>query len=183
MDDVLDRGAAVGSQATTVFAVGIGHGGGGSHPGGWRPIEAAEPARLRACVAGVPVTAACGSAAVGAPGRCTTYVPPRSASSVNVASLVAGTTTRSGRRPSTTSTGAPGHGLRIRIPWSEPDSIATVVISPSWTWTCTFERCWRKTVPSASHPGGSAGAMRRIPSKSCTSDSLIASAVTPACSS
>jgi hypothetical protein len=63
----------------------------------------------------VPVTAACGSGAVGALGRCTRYSPTRSASSEKVASLVASTITRSGRRPSTTSPGAPGHGLRIRI--------------------------------------------------------------------
>ena len=37
----------------------------------------------------------------------------------------------------------------------------------------------QEDVPSAFQPGGTAGAMRRMPSKSVASASLIASAVTP----
>ena len=41
----------------------------------------------------------------------------------------------------------------------------------------------QEDVPSAFQPGGTAGAMRSRPSKSVASASLIASAVTPTCSS
>ena len=86
--------------------------------------------------------------------------------------------------PLTTWTSWPGHGFLTRMSRAAgPLVSAAVVITPSCTWTLIFERCCRNTVPSAFQPGGTAGAMRTMPSKSVASASLIASAVTPPCSS
>ena len=52
----------------------------------------------------------------------------------------------------------PGHGFLTRMSRAAgPLTTAAVVITPSCTCTWTFERCWRKTVPSAFQPGGTAG--------------------------
>src|SRR5690349_1037909 len=128
-------------------------------------MRALEFARWRAAVGGVPESIAVGSALVGAVGRWIRYVPLAAAGIVMIAAVLVGTTTVFGLAPETTWMSWPGHGFLTRTSRAAgPLTSAAVVIAPSCTCTCTFERCCRKIVPSAFQPGGTAGAMRSRPS-------------------
>src|SRR5690242_20264776 len=107
----------------------------------------------RLVTAGVPVTWAKGSDAVGADGLCTRYDRPAVTGTLSVAAVV-GATTEAPVEPSTTSACWPGHGLRTVIVRVAPASIAAVVRVPPTTCTSTLEPPCTYTVPETSQPEG-----------------------------
>src|SRR5262249_25932417 len=127
-----------------------------------RPIWTLPP-RCLAALAAVPVTCAKAIDVVGFEGCSTRYEVPALVDRLNVAAVVAATTTAP-LEPLTTWTCWPGHGFFTVIVPVEPAWIAAVASVPLSTWTSTFEPPCTYTVPDTSQPLGQAGAKRSWPS-------------------